>query len=320
MNDVKEQQVEPINNWLSVAGRWTFQDTLVRYEGPREGPTQFGIVLSDKYVRDGIVRAKVTFETDKLDRGTAGILLGYEGQGSEYVVVGLGGFKRSYSVIEYAPDSGWRSVRGVASIQDLKPNQAYELEVVQRGQSLVLSVNNVRVFEHVLSRPLPGNQLGLFAFKDIPIRFQDVSVQRTEARLFVAMQFSEPFDTLYREVILPTATALGFQVVRIDEVVGPGIIFQDIQREIAEAKVIVAEISPRDPQKREPCSQNPNVMYELGYAQALNKPTILLARRGCDLPFDIRSYRVVFYDDSIGGKPEVERNLENHLKAILKEL
>ena len=61
-------------------------------------------------------------------------------------------------------------------------------------------------------------------------------------------------------------------------------------------------------------------MYELGYAHALNKPTVLLARRGADLPFDIRSYRVVFYDDTIGGKPEVERNLEVHLKAILKEL
>ena len=55
------------------------------------------------------------------------------------------------------------------------------------------------------------------------------------------------------------------------------------------------------------------------YAHALNKPTILLAQRGKELPFDIRSYRVIFYDDSIGGKPALERNLQKHLEAILRE-
>ena len=89
-------------------------------------------------------------------------------------------------------------------------------------------------------------------------------------------------------------------MVRVDQLTGPGIIFEDIKREIAEFKVVIAEIT----------APNQNVFYELGYAHALNKPTILLARRGRELPFDIRSYRVIFYDDTIGGKPEVERNLD----------
>jgi len=54
----------------------------------------------------------------------------------------------------------------------------------------------------------------------------------------------------------------------------------------------------------------------LGYAHALGKPTILLAQRGSQLPFDIGSFRVVFYNDTIGGKAEVERNLKKHLEAI----
>jgi nucleoside 2-deoxyribosyltransferase len=95
----------------------------------------------------------------------------------------------------------------------------------------------------------------------------------------------------------------------IDELAGPGIIFEDIKRPIAEAKIVVAEIT----------APNQNVFYELGYAHALNKPTILLAQRGKELPFDIRSYRVIFYDDSIGGKPALERNLQKHLEAILRE-
>jgi nucleoside 2-deoxyribosyltransferase len=74
--------------------------------------------------------------------------------------------------------------------------------------------------------------------------------------------------------------------------------------------VVIAEIT----------APNQNVFYELGYAHALNKPTILLARRGRELPFDIRSYRVIFYDDTIGGKPEVERNLIKHLQSVLPEI
>jgi len=110
-------------------------------------------------------------------------------------------------------------------------------------------------------------------------------------------------------VILPTAKALDLKVIRIDEIAGPGIIFEDIKRQIAEAKIVVAEIT----------APNQNVFYELGYAHALNKPTILLAQRGKELPFDIRSYRVIFYDDSIGGKPALERDLKKHLEAILRD-
>ena len=102
---------------------------------------------------------------------------------------------------------------------------------------------------------------------------------------------------------------MGLQVVRVDELAGPGIIFEDIKRQITESKIGIAEIT----------APNQNVFYELGYAHALNKPTILLAQRGRELPFDIRSYRVIFYDDSIGGKPEVERNLNKHLRAVLQE-
>jgi hypothetical protein len=72
------------------------------------------------------------------------------------------------------------------------------------------------------------------------------------------------------------------------------------------ADIVIAEITPL----------NANVFYELGDAHALKKTTILLARGDAALPFDIQSFRVVFYNDSIGGKVEVERNLRKHLDAI----
>ena len=90
------------------------------------------------------------------------------------------------------------------------------------------------------------------------------------------MEYREPFDTFYREVIKPQAEKL-YEIVRIDEKSGPGVIFQDMQREIGQSDVVIAEITPA----------NPNVFYELGYAQALGKPTILLAQRGAKLPLAV---------------------------------
>lgn len=167
-------------------------------------------------------------------------------------------------------------------------------------------VDDVPVLQHLLSHPLEGRQVGLIAAGDQEVSFSDFNVWRGRPRAFVVMQFAEPYDTFYREVIQNQAEAAGFEVVRMDERAGPGVIFQDMQREIEQSDIVIAEITPA----------NPNVFYELGYAHALGKPTILLARREAELPFDIRSFRVVFYNDTIGGKTEVERNLQRHLGAI----
>jgi hypothetical protein len=167
-------------------------------------------------------------------------------------------------------------------------------------------VDDVPVLQHLLSHPLEGRQVGLIAAGNRQVLFSGFAVKGGRPRAFVVMQFAEPYDTFYREVIQKQAEASGFDVIRIDEKAGPGVIFQDIQREIEQAEVVIAEITPA----------NPNVFYELGYAHALGKPTILLAQRGAQLPFDIRSFRVVFYNDTIGGKAEVERNLQSHLQAI----
>jgi len=55
----------------------------------------------------------------------------------------------------------------------------------------------------------------------------------------------------------------------------------------------------------------------VGYAHAINKPTILLCEKDRDkLPFDISSFRTLFYENSIGGKSEVEKKLTEFLESI----
>jgi len=178
-------------------------------------------------------------------------------------------------------------------------------------QPIRLTVDEVDVLSAVVPSPIEGTGFGLYAWEEGLITFTETTVLSSDPKVFVIMPFSEPFDTLYRDVIFPIADNLGFQVVVGNEIFRPGIIIEDVQRQIETSHAVVAEIS----------TPNPNVFYELGYAHALRKPAVLLVRRqeGETMPFDVSGYRAIFYDDSIGGKKVVERDLKHYLKAVLGE-
>ena len=72
----------------------------------------------------------------------------------------------------------------------------------------------------------------------------------------------------------------GFRVVRYSGSVRPGaVLTSNILDRIREADLIIADVS----------RQNPNVLYEVGFAHALRKPTILLynIKSGSSFPSDL---------------------------------
>jgi len=105
-------------------------------------------------------------------------------------------------------------------------------------------------------------------------------------RIFLLIPFNEGFtdiSNVIREVVQKT----NHQFIRLDEVIEPPISITDaFHKEIEKADLIIADVS----------NQNPNVMYELGIAQSLNKPTLLIAQKGEIIPFDISNRRIIFYE------------------------
>lgn len=189
--------------------------------------------------------------------------------------------------------------------------RVYDLQIEIRGQQVLLTVDGVRVFQYALPSPLEGNQTGLFTYGEKKVEFTNFCVSADKPKAFVVMQFGGPFDDLYREVISPVLEQTGFAAQRADDVFKPGIIIQDIVQQITEADIVIAEITP----------VNANVFYELGYSHALRKATILLANRTTDkLPFDVSGHRVIFYDDTIRGKRDIETNLRRHLENVQRDL
>lgn len=300
-------------HWAPILGQWEINDTRLQFQGEGQNAlahgqvVPMGLAVSNVVMQNGSCRVKIRFSSPFGGSEQAGgLVLGYRSPEQHYIFAELGAALSAYSVGEFVSGFGWRPLVATGQLQNLKSDRDYVLQVNLSGQELKVSVDDVPVLQHLLSHPLEGRQVGLIAAGNQDVAFSDFDISIGRPRAFVVMQFAEPYDTFYREVIQKQAEAAGFEVFRIDEKAGPGVIFQDIQREIEQAEIVVAEITPT----------NPNVFYELGYAHALRKPTILLAQRGAELSFDIRSFRVVFYNDTIGGKAEVERNLRNHLEAI----
>lgn len=105
-------------------------------------------------------------------------------------------------------------------------------------------------------------------------------------RAFVVMPFDRQHDRLFEDAIRPTLTARKWECVRGDEVFEAADIVDWIWQEIQRCHAVVAVVS----------GGNPNVFYEIGYAQALGRPTVLLAHRIEEVPFDLRGQRVILYD------------------------
>jgi hypothetical protein len=105
---------------------------------------------------------------------------------------------------------------------------------------------------------------------------------------FVIMSFSSnpQLRDFYEKAIKPTVEALGFRCKRVDEQYFNGSIRENILANIRQAKFILVDLT----------EARPNCYYELGLAQALEKPVILLARRKEDVHFDVSDFPVIIYE------------------------
>lgn len=127
---------------------------------------------------------------------------------------------------------------------------------------------------------------------------------------FVVMPFASMFEREYGRVIRPAVEGVGLQCVRGDEIYGEQSIVQDIWKSLRHARVVVAELSGR----------NPNVMYEVGLAHAIGKPIILITRNQDDVPFDLKSLRYLYYDtENPDWGADLRDALSQALRRVLEE-
>lgn len=106
---------------------------------------------------------------------------------------------------------------------------------------------------------------------------------------FVLMPFDDDFNDIYQLGIKQSCEDAGAYCERVDEQIFNESILDRIYNQISKADIVIADLTKR----------NANVFYEVGYAHALGKTTILLTQNVDDIPFDLKHYPHIVYDNKI---------------------
>jgi hypothetical protein len=133
--------------------------------------------------------------------------------------------------------------------------------------------------------------------KGLPDKFDDL--------VFVLMPFSFEMKDIYWYGIRGSAEKLGLKCTRADEIEQNSDIIKEIIDYIKRAKIIIAEVSDK----------NPNVLYEVGYCHALGINPVLIAKKGTEIPFDLKTLSHIFYDSI----KDLEEKLTNRLEALVNK-
>lgn len=116
-----------------------------------------------------------------------------------------------------------------------------------------------------------------------------------------------------KQVIEEVAREFRLRCERADDIQRPGIIHADIWTCIQKAAVIVADLT----------TSNPNVMLELGVATTVKEQfrVILIIRQDAvaKVPFDLRPFRHIQYEDTLAGATEFRRRLREYFRLALSE-
>lgn len=121
----------------------------------------------------------------------------------------------------------------------------------------------------------------------------------------VMMPFGARFDAVYA-ALQEAAVGVDMTCLRADELWVNAHIMDDILNLIWRAKVVVADLTER----------NPNVFYEAGIAHTIGREVIPIAQSLGDIPFDLRSIRSLAYLNNDQGLEDLKRGLIARLQTL----
>jgi hypothetical protein len=188
-----------------------------------------------------------------------------------------------------------------------------EKEIYKLNERLISNEERWKDVNHLLIRKDIASSISSFELnrktqlnnflKSNGITEKDLEIDKK--MVFVLSPFN---DQYYRDFITikNVCTNVGLNCIRGDEFFTTGDIFSTILKNILKANLIIANINGR----------NPNVLYELGISQAIDKPTILIAKSINDLPIDVKSKRFLIYKDFI----ELELLLKEELLKVYSSI
>ena len=123
--------------------------------------------------------------------------------------------------------------------------------------------------------------------------------------VIVIMSYADRSDLIdaydsFREV----AEQLQYTCDRVTEENADGRIVPDILSRIERAAFAIVDLT----------DLRPNVFYELGYADGLKKKVVVTAKKGTDLPFDVKDVPTIFWE----SQKKLKEDLRARIQSIVK--
>jgi hypothetical protein len=193
--------------------------------------------------------------------------------------------QRIYLLIRYEPWSagsgsgpdGWqmqigRAIRRFRGVRTIEEYLARRADFFGQAARIPPSVRlQLRAGPGLLPGTVPG--------------IEPEPVEEKEGKyIFVIMPLKADFDSVYKTIRTACGRFPGVTFDRADDWSKTGRITDQIIEALKTADLIIADIT----------GPNPNVMYELGYAHALDKNVIVLNADRAS-PFDVQDYRQILY-------------------------
>ena len=306
-----------LTNFMTIWGDFTFKDKCITFKGIEKNnaatsmytnwsPAKHGLILFPILFKDGKIRTKVKFcEVDA--SSFCGVVYDYFPM-LNAAVFQYAGISNTDGYFCSTMTTNGTSINFKLGNQNIiQAGKEYIIEIELMGSYLQISINSVIVGNNPVAMKYFGTNIGLYIQNKGDMQILDFEASYKKPKAFVVMQFSDEYKAIYEDVIKTICIEKGYDVIRGDESYDTGMIISDIVKRIEESSLIIADITP----------DNPNVFYEVGYAHALKKPTILLSDRTREkLPFDVSGFRTIFYDNKIGGKKIIEDTLRKFLDEL----
>lgn len=148
--------------------------------------------------------------------------------------------------------------------------------------------------------------LNYFSEKRQRQRKKKLPRQTKERVVFAAMPFSRKYDDTYLVAMAYAAKKVDASCKRVDIEDFTGDIVQEIKSLIRKSIAVIVDLS----------ESKPNVLYEAGYAHALDKPAVHICSTPLsELPFDVRNWNTIQYQR--GQTVALRSPLTRRLKAVL---
>jgi hypothetical protein len=296
-------------NWLTMMGfvditdeKIIFKPEQIKYDSQNGYP----FFQKESYGRSNLdmESGEITFNLE-LGEPTNRFQIVFDAGNNDFLYVGINTGAYAFGIMR-GINGYYQMLSSIGNYQSINMLNNIQCKILKDNFRFIFFVNGVKVSEAIY--PLKKGTIGLYFCGNKDISISDFSFTQKKRIAFVAMEFTDEYNELFKEVITLICEKYGYECIRADEIYRPTPILNDIIESIYNASVIIAEIT----------SKNPNVFYEIGYSHAIQKPTILL----CDknkvdkLPFDISGFRTLFYENTISGKTKIEENLSKYLEKI----